>query len=166
MVAIMEARPETDLPRPAPAGATVAAGTQRYFGGLEKIGRAGRGDLPPRVKAEKVRDVAVLVRGIVAVGFPFLQLPPAADLGLEQPVAHIGDLVAVRPVYAELVRGLDVVGEQVPDDLLVVGHAGLDRALLGRKALRRHQRPVGALDQMVFPELHDFLDERVSDLRR
>ena len=70
-------------------------------------------------------DVAMIILGIVLVGFPFLQLPPAPDLRLEQLVPQAGDVIAEFLVIAQHVGGLDRVGEQVVNDLLIVGHAFL-----------------------------------------
>ena len=89
------------------------------------------GDLAAGMEGEKVGNVAVLVLGIVAVGLPFLELAPTADLGLEQIFSHRGDLVAVSLVHAEGVGRLHGVGKEIVDDFLVVRHAGFGGTMLG-----------------------------------
>ena len=57
---------------------------------------------------------------------PFLQLACAADLVGGEPGAGGGELGAETGVDAEDLGGLDAVGEQVAEDLLVHRRAGAD----------------------------------------
>ena len=117
-------------------------------GGLGEIRRPGQADLPAGIDGEQVRGVAVGVVGIVAVGLPFLELAPFADLVRGQMRLHVGDLRLVVGVHAQRPGRVEVVLEQVPDDLLVVHHAVLARAVFRRPAVGGDQacRPADASD--------------------
>ena len=73
----------------------------------------------------------MIILGIIFVGFPLLQLPPAPNLRLEQLVPQAGDVIAEFLVIAQHIGGLDRVGEQVVNDLLIVSHAFFGGAVLG-----------------------------------
>ena len=176
-VAISEARPEVDLPCLAPAGAAVAAGIERNARRLRQLRRAQRGDLAAGMHGEEVRHVAVAVSRVIDVLHPFLELSPFADLRAEQFVSHGGDFRAVGGIDAEFLRSLDVVGEQVPDDLLVIGGTGLRVAVAllqhdpavahHRPVLRRPTRwadefPIGPLDEVALPVFAQLLEHRVG----
>ena len=162
VVAVEESRPEVDLPRLAPARAAVAAARQRHFGARRQLRVRRRRDLAPGVQGEQVRDVAVPVLGVVAVGHPLLELSPFADLRPYQLAAQRRQTVAIRLVFAQRIGRVDGVGEEVPHDLLVIRHAVLGGAVLGRPAHGHHQTAVGQGLQLVFPELADLLEHGVG----
>jgi hypothetical protein len=86
--------------------------------GLGELGILQRIDGVARVQREQVRDVAVIVLGIVEVALPLLQLAPLADAqSAIQPGQRLVDAFAEGLVPHEL-RGVGTIAEQVGDDLL------------------------------------------------
>ena len=123
VIAVEQARPKVDLPAHRPAGAGVAAKEQRLAGGIEQVGRLRR-DLVAGMQAPEVRDVAVLVVGIVLVDQPLLELPVPSDLVGCDARAHLFQLPAQVRIDVQDGAGLDGVGEQVADDLVIHRRAG------------------------------------------
>src|ERR1700742_384525 len=81
MIAVAEARPESDLPGPAPAGAGIAPSDEGLFGCVRQPGRTPRGDLIIRIESIKRRDVSMLGIDLFIVFQPFLEAAGAgADL--------------------------------------------------------------------------------------
>jgi len=80
MVAVEHSCPEICLPSEAPSGSHVASRLEGDGGCREEVGMAVGRDLVGGVEAVEMRDVAVLVLGIVGIDEPFLQLPVAAYL--------------------------------------------------------------------------------------
>ncbi len=110
---------------------------------------------------DQMREMPVLVFGIVEIVRPFLQLSPLPDLRPEQPVAHRGDFLPIIRVHTQRLRGLDVVREQIPRELLLVGIALRKRPVFRRLALRSDQLAGGIRLQRVFPILAQLLHYRV-----
>ena len=161
-VAIVQARPEVDLPGGAPPGADVAAGVERDACRVGQRRRGVRRYLPAGMHGEQVRNVPVGVFGIVDVRSPFLQLAPAADLRAEQFGAHGGDFRPVGRVDAQDLAGGEIVRKQVPDELLIHRHAVRRWTVLGRETLRHHERAVGQCLKTIFPELAQFLQDGIG----
>jgi hypothetical protein len=106
------------------------------FAAAASSGRADRGDLAAGVHGEQVGDVAVAVVGIVHVLHPFLELAPAADPRPGRRSRRPATRFCGSGIDVEFGGGFDVVGEQIPDDLLVVGSAGLRVAVAFFQTIR------------------------------
>ena len=65
----------------------------------------------------------MVILGIVPVFHPLLKLAPRSDFRTHQPVPQPGKLFAVVLIHTQFHSGFNRVGEQVPDQLLVVGDA-------------------------------------------
>src|ERR1035441_8264229 len=89
---------------------------------------------------------------------PWPNTPPAKLL------PQLRHLHPVLGIHAEDGGRLQVIGEKVPDDFLIVSHAGLLGAMLRAPTVRRHQSSIGARHQVIFPELSYFLEHRVGRL--
>lgn len=64
--------------------------------------------------------MAMRVLGIVAIDHPLLKLTPAADCGPQQLCPLGCQRIAKIFVDAQGVGGFDRIGENVPDELLIV----------------------------------------------
>ena len=80
MVAILHARPEIDFPPQTPARGHVAALLQRIGSSGEQIGMSVGRYLVGGIEAIEMRDVTMLVLGIITVPQPLLQLTIASNL--------------------------------------------------------------------------------------
>src|SRR5215472_9349903 len=76
------------------------------------------------MQCKQVGNVPVFVADIVAVLGPFHQLTPRSDPRLEQPLAQPADRGSELGIDIQQLGGFDVIGEQIPDNLLVVSDAG------------------------------------------
>ena len=97
----------------------------------QQIGRAVRRDFAAREDAPQVRNVAVLVLGVVLVFHPLLQLAVLADLVGRDLRAHVGELRAQVAIHVQSLRRRDGFAEQRAHDLPVHRGAHDQAALLG-----------------------------------
>src|SRR5712692_10213709 len=108
--------------------------------------------------------MTMLVVWIVAIDRPLLQLTPPSDLRTQQPIAQSGDTLTVFLVDIQRLSGSDVVAEQIPDELLIVGHAIFRRSMLRGPTQGRQEQAVWPLFQEVFPEFTHLFQNRVGHL--
>lgn len=108
VLAVQSACPQHDLVRHAPAAREVSSLGERCSGGFEEI-RDVLVDLLPGVESDQVRDVAVLVRWVVNVVDPLLDLAKFSDLGWVEVVHLVLKLVTEIEVLAQIqdIDGLD-----------------------------------------------------------
>ena len=161
-VAVVKAGPYAAPLGAAPANAPVATRIHGNLEGLRQLGSLQGRDLAAGEKSERIGKMPLQFLGIVDVFGPFLELPPSADLGTEQTRAHRLDLGPVIGVHAKVIGDLDVVGEKVIDQLLLVGVTLGGFAVLGRDAHRADQFPIGPFLEEVLPEFAQLLDHRIS----
>ena len=119
MVAVEEACPEADFPAHRPACGGVTSGYEAGAGGAEEVGRAVGRDLIAWVESPEVRDVAVVVVGIIPILHPFLQLAPAPNLHRSKLVVDGLQGVDEEGIVAQLLCRADAVGKEVVDELVV-----------------------------------------------
>ncbi len=165
--AVLQPRPEVDLPRERPTRPVVTAQLQRPPRGLVQLGCPALGDLVARMQTVQVGDVPVSPLGLHPVGQPLLDVAPGADPRRRQPVPGRQCLSAEAGVHAEDFAGAGDAVEEVAQNLVVHGGPRADGGVRVVSELRRvrrvgdqvSERRVG--DQGVEEELGGALQSRI-----
>ena len=149
VVAIEHTRPEVYLPAQAPARGHIATLGERGGSCGKEFGMGVGRDLIGGVKAVEMRDVAVVVLGVVGIDEPLLQLSVLPYLHWWQGCQGLVDTAIELGIpQAKGFHGLLQLGENIKDNLVVHGGAGGDGgagaggSVLGRCRGHGHQPAV------------------------
>ena len=152
-----------------------STGIERNLGRLRQFRSLDHADLATGIDGEEMGGVAVVIfrviekvplmrhfRQLALILHPLLKLPPFSDLRSDKLLPHSGDLVPILLVCSECVGCLDVIGEEIPDDLLVIADPIFFGAMFRRPAVRNHETSVGECLEMILPEFNRLLDHRIG----
>src|SRR4051812_25447169 len=116
-----------------------------------------RGDLVTRMNSNQVRQMAMVVAGVITIHHPFLQLPPLPDFRPEQLITPLHEGGAEIAVYAERVGGGRSVVKNIPDELLIVRNTILPGTVFRRVAIWSDQSAIWQRLEPVEPEFAHLL---------
>ena len=102
---------------------------ERHFGCLEELGRAESRNLIGGIESVEMREMAVVVLGIIHIVEPFLQLSPAAHLHGRQLRQLFSDGLQQWIAVTEHLGCLQHLGEEFGHNLVVHRHTGIERRL-------------------------------------
>ena len=167
-LAVEQARPLVDLPAHAPARGLVAAQLVRTAHRREQR-RRRRGDVPARVEAVEVREVAVVRLDLLELLAPFEQLPLAADRVRPQLRPRVEQLFAEWRVDPQSLGRIGGAREQIAHERQIHGRAGRDRArlaaepelVLGRRRRRGDEVALAVVHEPVEAELGGAAQHRI-----
>ena len=122
LLAILEARPEVDDPRAAPARVPAAVASRRSIvarAARASSGCSAQGDLLAGKQREQVRDVPVARLGLVVILGPFLIWPCLPICGGGRRLRAASSAREIRASTPEDLARCDHLREQPVDDLVV-----------------------------------------------